>query len=35
MICKKCKTEYDIYNAEEKNGKYFCPDCNKELIEED
>jgi len=31
MICKKCKTQYDIYNAVEKEDGWFCPDCNIEL----
>lgn len=31
MICPKCKTQYDVYNAVEKEDNWFCPDCNIEL----
>lgn len=35
MECPKCRTLYDIDNADEIDGIYFCPDCNIELTDAD
>lgn len=35
MICPKCKTQYDVYNAEDRPEGWVCPVCKVELNDSD
>lgn len=31
MFCPNCKGKFDVYNAIEENGIFYCPDCGTPL----
>ena len=35
MICPKCNEEFDVYNATERDGKWYCPNDGCELNDSD